>query len=163
QSKQTNIGLDIGVLNNRLTLNADYFVKRTDRMLMDIALAGTTGMQTKTVNGGRVTDKGIELAVTYSSKSDAAFQYDISASVNKISNNVDYLIDDFPRITSQVDYRGILKPLLTEPGQQLYSYYGLVTAGLFRSNQDGARYKKSVGTHIHPGVQPRDKKFVDQT
>lgn len=162
QSKQTNVGLDIGVLNNRLTLNADYFVKRTDRMLMEIALPGTTGLQTKTVNGGRVTDKGFEFALTYNSKSDAAFQYDITASVNKISNNVDYLIDDFPKITSQVDYRGILKPLLTEAGQPLYSYYGLETAGLFRSNQEAEQYKNSAGTKIQPNAQAGDMKFVDQ-
>ncbi|RKE44324.1 SusC/RagA family TonB-linked outer membrane protein [Sphingobacterium detergens] len=162
ESKQTNIGLDLGILNNRLTLNADYFVKNTSNMIMQITLPGTTGVKNKYVNGGLVRDKGLEIALNYSSKADAAFQYDVRASVNKITNNVESLIDQYPSIPSQVDYRGILKPLRTEPGQALYSYYGLETAGLFRSNQEAEQYKNSAGTKIQPNAQAGDMKFVDQ-
>lgn len=162
ESKQTNIGLDLGFLKNRLTLNADYFIKQTDKMLMQIVLPGTTGVQTKYINGGTVTDKGIELALNYNSKSDAAFQYNISASINKIINNVDRLTPEFPRQDSPIEYRGTLKPLLTEPGHAQYSYYGLKTAGLFRSNQEAAEYKNKAGEKIQPDAQAGDMKFVDQ-
>ncbi|MDR2274269.1 MAG: TonB-dependent receptor [Sphingobacterium sp.] len=162
KSKQTNVGLDVGVLNNRLTLNADYFVKRTENMLMEIKLPGTTGVQTKYINGGRVTDKGVELGLTYSSKSDAAFQYDITASVNKIKNNVDYLTAEYPRKESQIEYRGTLKPLLTEPGHPMNSYYGLETAGLFRSDKEAEEYKNKAGEKIQPDAVAGDMKFVDQ-
>lgn len=161
-SKQTNIGLDLGILNNRLTLNADYFVKRTENMIMEIRLPGTTGVRTKFINGGRVTDKGIELALTYSNKPDAAFQYDITASFNKIKNNVDYLTPEFPRKDSQIEYRGTLKPLLTEPGHSLNSFYGLETAGLFRSDKEAEEYKNKAGEKIQPDAVAGDMKFVDQ-
>jgi len=162
QSQQTNVGLDLGFLDNRLTVNADYFVKKTDKMLLEIVLPGTTGVKNKFVNGGHVTDKGIELALGYNSKPGSEFQYNITASVNKIVNKINYLSEEYPRQESQVDYRGILKPLLTEPGHPQYSYYGLETAGLFRSNQEAEQYKNSAGSKIQPNAQAGDMKFVDQ-
>ncbi|WP_104385049.1 TonB-dependent receptor [Sphingobacterium sp. HMA12] len=162
QSKQKNIGLDAAILSNRLTMNVDYFVKETDKMLWTIDLPGTTGINKTTINGGLVRDSGIELGLTYASKSGSAFQYDISASINKVSNKVISLIDEAPVITSQVDYRGILKPLRTVPGESMYSYYGLKTDGLFRSKEEAEQYKNKAGEKIQPQAQAGDMKFVDQ-
>lgn len=162
ESKQTNIGIDLGMLNNRLTVNADYFVKNTDNMIMNITLPSTTGVKTKTVNGGLVKDSGIELALSYSSKSNAAFQYDVSASINKINNKVEHLAAGLPNQFLSNNYRGILRPIMVQPGQPLYSYYGLETAGLFRSQEDAELYKNTNGQKIQPDAQAGDMKFVDQ-
>ena len=43
-SKQTDVGVDAAVLDSRLTLSADYFVKKTDNMIIYKALTSTTGI-----------------------------------------------------------------------------------------------------------------------
>ncbi|MGY0040022.1 TonB-dependent receptor domain-containing protein [Pedobacter sp. NJ-S-72] len=61
KSKQTNIGLDLSVFKNRLSLVADYFIKDTKDMLIYQPLSGTTGVDGQWKNGGLSRDKGIEV------------------------------------------------------------------------------------------------------
>ncbi|WP_262915096.1 SusC/RagA family TonB-linked outer membrane protein [Niabella ginsengisoli] len=68
---QLNGGVDVGLFNNRLTLVADYYYKRTSDLLLDLTVPGTSGLavlsggQAATIyqNIGVVTNKGVELAI----------------------------------------------------------------------------------------------------
>lgn len=63
KSKTTDIGVDIGFLNNRVTLLFDYFDRRTNDLLTDLTLPSYTGFSTIKTNLGTFQNKGIELAV----------------------------------------------------------------------------------------------------
>ncbi|PRY87467.1 SusC/RagA family TonB-linked outer membrane protein [Mongoliibacter ruber] len=60
---QANIGLDFGVLNDRITLTADAFVKTTDDLLLNRLVPGISGFKFVTENIGKVENRGLELAV----------------------------------------------------------------------------------------------------
>ena len=61
-TSQTNIGLDLTVLNNRLTFSMDYYYKKTTDMLMNVSLpAGAAATTSITRNEGEMTNKGIRV------------------------------------------------------------------------------------------------------
>jgi len=160
ESKQTNFGLDLTVLN-RLSLNADYFIKETNKMILTRSLPGTAGLNTQTINAGIVKDKGIELGLTYNSDKNAAFTYTINATLTKINNKVQELAPGLENIAVGTNFRNELAPLTIRVGQPLYSYYVLKTDGIFQSQAEADNYKNIKGTKIQPNAKAGDFKFVD--
>ena len=161
ESKQTNFGIDLGVFNNRLTVNADYFIKNTDKMILNKTLPGTAGLNTQTINAGLVEDKGFELGITYNSNQSKAFTYSVNATVTKINNNVVRLAPGLESIAVSTNFRNELAPLMIKEGQPLYSYYVLKTQGIFQSQQEADNYKNAGGNKIQPNAKAGDFKFAD--
>ena len=62
-TSQLNLGLDLGLFNNRLSLTADYFIKNTDDLLLDRVIPGISGFDEVTDNIGEVENKGFELSI----------------------------------------------------------------------------------------------------
>lgn len=161
KSKQTNFGIDLGVMKNRLNLVADYFIKDTEDMLIYQPLSGTTGVDGQWKNGGLSRDKGIEIGLNYNNSPEAAFQYSINASFTKMNNN---LVSLPAGLTSQaVDFnvRGTLTPVRLQVGQPLYSYYVVQTDGIFQSDAEANNYKNAAGNKIQPNAKAGDFRFVD--
>jgi tonB-linked outer membrane protein, susC/ragA family len=57
----TNIGLDFTAFRGRVDLSADYYIKNTDNLLLDITKAPSVGVTTSRENIGEVKNKGFEL------------------------------------------------------------------------------------------------------
>jgi TonB-dependent starch-binding outer membrane protein SusC len=160
ESKQTNIGLDLTVLN-RLSLVADYFIKETDKMILNRTLPGTAGLNIQTINAGLVKDKGIELGLNYNSDKNAAFTYSVNATLTKINNKIEELIPGIENQTVPTNFRNELAPLTNRVGQPLYSYYVLKTDGIFQSQAEADNYKNAKGQKIQPNAKAGDFRFVD--
>lgn len=62
-TRQTNIGIDLGLWNNRLEFIADYFVKTTVDLLASIALPPQSGFGGALTNFGSIENEGIELGI----------------------------------------------------------------------------------------------------
>ncbi len=62
-SKTWNYGLDFSILHNRLSGTAEYYVTKTNDLLLDVALPQTTGVSTFTDNVGNTQNKGFELSL----------------------------------------------------------------------------------------------------
>lgn len=60
---QTDVGVDIGLFNGRLTATADYYYKTTKDLLLNRTLAGYTGFDNIIDNTGSIENKGFELAL----------------------------------------------------------------------------------------------------
>jgi len=160
ESRQTNFGLDVTVLN-RLSLVADYFIKDIDKMILTRTLPGTAGLGTQTINAGKVRDKGIELGLTYNSDKNTAFTYSVNATLTKINNKVLNLGDGLQNIAVGTNFRNELAPLSITVGQPLYSYYVLKTEGIFQSQAEADNYKNASGQKIQPNAKAGDFKFAD--
>ena len=160
ESKQTNIGLDLTVVN-RLSLVADYFIKETNKMILTRSLPGTAGLNNQTINAGIVKDKGIELGLTYFSDKSNVFNYSINAQVTKLNNKVEELAPGLETISVGTNFRNELAPLTIKVGQPLYSYYVLKTEGIFQTQAEVDNYKNSKGKIIQRNAKPGDFKFAD--
>src|SRR5690606_20965930 len=64
-SKQTDIGLDLAILNGRLSFTADYYIKESKDFLLEIDVPAQTGFSKATRNVGSVRNRGLELGLTY--------------------------------------------------------------------------------------------------
>ncbi|KAA9347141.1 SusC/RagA family TonB-linked outer membrane protein [Larkinella humicola] len=62
-TEQTNVGLDLGLLKNRLKITADYYVKNTRDLLLAVPVPRTSGFNTLVQNYGSVQNSGVELGI----------------------------------------------------------------------------------------------------
>ncbi|RYC69971.1 SusC/RagA family TonB-linked outer membrane protein [Spirosoma sordidisoli] len=153
-STQADIGLEIGVLQNKLQLTADYFVKQTSDILVPIPVPRSGGSAAAPyVNAGKVENRGLELDLIYRDKK-GDFSYDITANASFIRNKVLSLSDGRPIPGGRID-NGVFATL-TEPGHPIGSFYLLQQDGIFQN--EGQIFTRAFqGNTIRPG----DVRFVD--
>lgn len=149
---QTNVGLDMGILKNKLSFTADYFVKKTDDILLTVGLpAVAVGVIDRTyVNAGEVSNKGFEFGLNFQN-SDHQFKYNINANFATLTNRVNKLQEFVKNITNDATHTK------TEVGQPLNSYFGLVFDGIYQNAGE-------VSSHLFSnpnGSLPGDIKFKD--
>ncbi|QNK61627.1 TonB-dependent receptor [Pedobacter sp. PAMC26386] len=63
-TKQLDFGLDVGLLNNRISLLADYYIKNTSDLLVGISIPSSSGFQTRFTNVGKIQNKGFEFELS---------------------------------------------------------------------------------------------------
>ena len=63
-SSSVNLGLDLGFLDNRLNVTADFFIKNTKDLLLAQSLAQATGFTSQWQNIGKIQNRGIELSIS---------------------------------------------------------------------------------------------------
>jgi len=148
---QTNLGLDFGIINNKLTFTLDYFSKITDDILLNVTPPGTVGNFAATsVNSASVSNKGFEFGLNLQNN-DHEFKYGVNANfatlkneVTKLNRNVPYLDNGSSRTRSEV-------------GQPINSYFGYQFEGIYQNAEE-------VSSHLFSNqgnVQPGDMKFKD--
>ncbi len=112
-NKPLNIGIDISVLKNRISLNADYYIRKTENLLLNDPLSRTSGFNSVQANVGSMENKGWEFQLNATPVRLKDFTWDISFNIalnkNKITslrNNADILALPFVRRVG-VDYQSI--------------------------------------------------------
>lgn len=149
-SEQWNVGVDLGILRNKLYLSADYFMKTTSDILLPISLPSYVGSVSPTiVNAGIVRNKGFELSLTYRDKV-GDFNYSINGNIATLDNKVLKLHPNLPNIDGKVTR--------TTVGQPLNAYYGFVMEGIY---QNEAEINEQLYATDNPTVQPGDIRFKD--
>lgn len=63
QTKQFNVGLEFGILENRIEGEINYYDKATNGVLLNVPVPNTTGFSTIASNAGDISNKGIEFSV----------------------------------------------------------------------------------------------------
>lgn len=86
-TEQKDIGIDFGMLNNRLILTADYYIKNTRDLLNTVALPSSLGFTSTIQNVGEVQNKGFELGVD-SRLFTGSFKWDVNANISFNRNKV---------------------------------------------------------------------------
>ena len=149
-SEQWTVGVDLGILRNKLYLSADYFMKTTSDILLPISLPSYVGSVSPTiVNAGTVRNKGFELSLTYRDKV-GDFNYSINGNIATLDNKVLKLHPNLPNIDGKVTR--------TTVGQPLNAYYGFVMEGIY---QNEAEINEQLYATDNPTVQPGDIRFKD--
>lgn len=96
--KQLNIGLDLGLLNKRLTLSANYFNIVNSNLLMRRTLSSLTGYTEAIENIGEMTNKGFEVSANALILDTDGFKWSIAANISADKNKVTKLYDDVDAI-----------------------------------------------------------------
>lgn len=83
QSKTADVGVDLGVLDNRFSLIFDYYRRVTDNLITNVSLPPSSGYGTVQTNNGSLQNKGLEFGLTAKvlpAKSTLQWSMDINAS-----------------------------------------------------------------------------------
>ncbi len=107
KQKQLNFGLDLGILNNRITLSTDYFIIHNDDLLMPRSIAGSYGFEKTIQNVGSLLNKGIEFNLNADIVEVKDFQWSVSANLSSYRNRVTKLFGDADAIYSYGGYTGV--------------------------------------------------------
>lgn len=157
-TEQFDIGLDLSFFNNKLTINADYFVKKTNDMLLQVPLPTYLGFPNNPwVNAGSIENKGWEIDLKYRNSIND-FNYSIGANLFAFKNKVLSLGGGEPL------YGGgwiTVTTTKTEVGKPIGYFYGLKTDGIFQNEAEVQNYKNNEGNLIQPTARPGDLKFQD--
>lgn len=152
--KQTNIGVDLAMLNSSLRLTADYFIARTEDVLFGFPILMTTGNDggNPISNAATVENKGFELDLSYSKKIND-FSFNASINFTKLNNKLVSL--------GNGQNESIQGNTMTRAGNAVGMWFVLQTDGLFQNQQEIQNYVNSAGTVIMPNAQPGDIRFKD--
>lgn len=137
----TDIGLDAAFLKGKITLTADYFIRKTNNLLLNIPVGGVYGFNGPVQNGGSIQNSGFEFELGYHG-SVHAVTYNLAANASFIRNritdlkNTDPIINDFTFL---------------EVGYPINSFYGYQAEGLFQSQDQVAKHATQSGGIIAPG------------
>ncbi|WPQ63251.1 TonB-dependent receptor [Chitinophaga sancti] len=166
ESKQLNFGTDLAFFKNQLSLTADYFIKTTTNMVMQVNPPSTAGVSEGMYkNMGEARDKGIELGLNYNGKFGKDFTYGVGATMTKVTNKLLSLQTGLNEVVSvaSTNIRSSLTPLVTRVGNPQYSFNVIKTAGIFQSQAEVDSYVGPDGvTKIQPNAKAGDRKFVDK-
>jgi TonB-dependent starch-binding outer membrane protein SusC len=125
---QTNIGLDLSVLNSRVTLTADVYYKKTSDVILNVRWPSTVNIPEMQTNAGEIVNKGMEFNLsTVNLDQEFRWTSDFNMSFNK--NEITYLkytkIDYYGRI-----YSNNQDVIIFKEGIPLGSFFGYESGGV---------------------------------
>ena len=115
-------GIDLGILENRVTMSLDYYSRRSKDLLLDQEIASVTGFDVATVNIGEVKNSGFEIEIGSAILSSSNMNW--TASVI-LSHNINELID-FAGASGLITYEDSKRPAeyIALEGNPISSFYG---------------------------------------
>lgn len=159
ESKQFDIGLEVGLLDDRLTLEFDYYRKTTSNLLMNATTAIYIGNKPPTANVGEVVNQGFELEANY--------QKNFGDVNMNVGFNLATLDNEVTKVTDNGYIDGYTWPVRNtvitrmEVGEPIGYFRGFQTNGIFNSDEEIFGYINADGDPIQPNAVPGDIKFVD--
>ncbi|WP_420154728.1 SusC/RagA family TonB-linked outer membrane protein [Siphonobacter sp.] len=139
---QTDIGLDYGILNNRINGEIDYYVKNTNDLLLSVNVPGTAGFSTQVRNIGKMQNKGFEFTLN-SQNLIGAFKWTTSLNISNNKNRV-VEIDKSPSGEPVPITGGFDQVNRAYPGQPLGAFYMIEYAGVDKANGDALYYRNDT-------------------
>lgn len=150
-SEKYDYGFELGLLRNRITLSADYFVNNQDDIILDRPTPNVLGVPGHSIseNIGAVKNKGIEIALNADVVKRDNFSWSIGGNVSFVKNEVVSLVagrDIDYTIDSGREQVGIIRV-----GEAIRSLYGYKYWGVNKLNGNPVYYKAN-GTLVQQNI-----------
>lgn len=157
-TKQLNIGMDLGFLQNQFTVSLEYFNRKTDNLILSVPLPPSMGFISSTVlqNVAAMKNSGFEAQLGYNDRQ-GAFTWFANANLSFIANQVTRLAEGVTNIEAggNEDF-GSYNITNTEVGQSIQSFYGWKVLGIFQNQQEVDNSPTQTAS-----TAPGDLKFED--
>ena len=136
-TKQLNIGLDLGLMKNAVTLSLEYYQRKTDNLILAVPLPPSMGYINSSVitNAGSMRNNGFELQAGYNDRQ-GDFTWNATGNLSIIRNKVLSLAPGVSNIESgsDADFTEGDNVTNTAPGQPVQSFYGWEVDGIFQNS-----------------------------
>lgn len=149
-TNQANLGLDVTLFNNRVTLITDYYVKKTKDLLLSVPLPGTAGFGSSLQNFGDVENKGWEFAALTKVLT-GGFKWNVDVNIGTNRNKILRLPGGDPIIRNYLGLFGI-----AQEGEAIGTFYGWNMLGVYARDEDNIARDAQGNTLLESdGVTPR--------
>ncbi|MBX6361754.1 MAG: TonB-dependent receptor, partial [Acidobacterium ailaaui] len=151
-TRQTDIGMDFDLFNERLSGALDVYFKKTYNMLLDLPVPTSSGFTSILSNIGSMKNYGMEFTIDAKVVSNNKFNWESTFNFYTLNNKVINLGGINQIITGDAGQTSQI--FLIKPGLPIYTFYGYKVIGIWQSNDDFTKTKDNV----HPG----DLKYLDK-
>ena len=158
KTKQLNIGIDLGLLKNKVTLTLEYYQRKTDNLILSVPLPPSFGFINSSVsqNVAAMTNNGFEAQLGYN-KREGEFTWNASANLSLNTNKVTRLAEGVSNIEAGADSDfGAYNITNTAVGQSIQAFYGWQVEGIFQDASEISKHAVQTA-----GTAPGDLKFKD--
>lgn len=138
ETTMLNIGFDLGLLGDQFTLSAEYFVNKSDDLLMSVPLTPSLGVFSgnRSENAGSVETRGFEFQLGYNDF-EGDFQWSANLNIGTFKNEVLSLGQAKFIAGNSFESEPLVRVTV---GQPLFYFYGYKFDGIFQSDAEAAAY-----------------------
>ena len=160
ESEQHDLGIDLGFMKDALTLSVDYFIKKTNGMILAMPIPSYVGETKPLGNVGDMENKGVEIELGWKGHI-SDFHYSLKGNVSYVKNT----LKNLGNTEGFLNFDGIQGiaggGTRAENGQPFPFFYGYKTDGVFQNMDEVRAYTNANGQLIQPKAVPGDVRFVD--
>ncbi|MGM9511190.1 TonB-dependent receptor [Larkinella sp. GY13] len=157
KNAQFDVGFDVGLLNNRIQVSADYYIKKTSDLLFNVGVPTSSGFSTTLKNLGSVRNKGFEFSMNTINVDQGGFRWTSEFNISFNRNKILFLDGrkEFRTGSDATISNTTQNPILLRVDSPLGNFFGLVTNGIFQNQAevDGSAQKTA---------KPGDLRYVDR-
>lgn len=171
---QTDVGVDLGFLRNKLTVTVDYYNRKSTGLLVSVPVSGSTGASlsgtqpSKYANAASAQNKGIEFSAAYRGSTDNGLTYTVSGNIAHNKNIVNSLGSEFAAPIQAGSFSNLPTFTYTTAGSPIGSFYGYMKdhvakdqAEIDALNAGAAEKSGDATTKYQAGLLPGDFIFKD--
>ncbi|MDE3236911.1 MAG: TonB-dependent receptor [Bacteroidota bacterium] len=136
-NKPFNVGIDMGILKNRVNFTVEYYNRTTSSLLLAAPVPPSTGFTSVTKNIGAMVNKGVEFTVNATPVTTKNFEWTVNFNIAKNENKITALVNG-QDILSGVNIRRV--------GYDFQTYYARLYAGVDPTNGDPLWYVDGTKT-----------------
>lgn len=159
KDKEANLGVNAGILNNKITLEADVYYKKSSNILLEAPIPGSSGYTSIVRNIGSMENKGFELTLSSVNIEHTNFRWvsDFNISINR--NKILHLVGGQDMLQGA---NAVLDRRIIREGEPVNSFYGFVQLGTWGTDEadKAAKYNRRPGDIKYKDMN--DDGFVNQ-
>lgn len=154
-SSQTNLGVDMELLNGEWAVTADYYLKKTEDMLYAAPIPLVAGTAPPIQNVATAENEGVEFSVNYR-KSVNQWKWSVGGNVSFVNSRITGLGRGGEPILSGYVQSANAFAAKTDVGQPAGAFFGYVTDGIFQTQAE-------IESHAfqNEATAPGDIRFAD--
>lgn len=149
KTTQWDFGFDFGVLDNRISMEVDFFLKKTKDLLYEAPVPATSGKRVMMSNIGSMENKGVELTLNTVNIKSSDFQWTSSFNISYLKNEITQLgVNNEDKLVDP-DFMG--KNVVLRVGEPVGSFWGYKLLGTWGTSEvdEAAKYGKKPGDLKH--------------
>lgn len=143
-TKQLDLGFDLSILNNRINITYDYYMKKTDNLLFRLSVPRESGFSTFTGNVGEIKFWGHEITVS-SNNLTGPVKWNTNLNIAFSDNKVLALSGLSDRLYTGVGFPG---RTITKVGGRIGQFWGLVQEGVYVDQADFDKSPKNINSQV---------------
>ncbi len=147
-------GTDLGFINNRIGISANYYIKKVNDLLINRVIAPTTGFSSLLDNFGSLENKGFELVLNLGIVRKADFRWDVTGIFNRNRNKALKIGQALTLLSTNGG-----APVAILEGQPIGVFYGT----FFATEPGGNQIKNASGIPVtERGIQTTPLSYTTQ-